>query len=292
MTRIAVMMTCHNRRTQSLACLDALRRQATHADLDVYLLDDASTDGTADAVRAEHPEVRVYSGDGNFYWCGGMRQLWSLAAWQDYDHYLWLNDDTLLDEQALNALLSTASQAHDGIVVGTLRDPQTQQPTYGGVARASRWHPFRYRLVVAQDQPLPCDTMNGNCVLVSREAARRVGNFDGSFRHSFGDFDYGLRARKLGVEMLVTAGTIGCCPRRTSRQRWRDATLGWRQRWAEVTGPKGLPPRQMLVYARRHGGPMWWAFWCMPYLRALLMPTRRRTVRWRFLPTTGASQQA
>jgi hypothetical protein len=59
------------------------------------------------------------------------------------------------------------------------------------------------------------------------------------------------------------------------RQDWRRADLSWRQRWAAVTGPKGLPPRQMWVYARRYGGPAWPLFWALPYLRALLFPKRR-----------------
>lgn len=284
MSRIAVLITCHNRRSSTLACLAALGRQATAARLDVYLLDDGSSDGTAEAVAAAYPQVKLRHGDGSFFWCGGMRHLWQEALAGDYDHYLWLNDDVILDPAACQGLLDVAGgEGRDGIVVGTLRDGETDQASYGGVVRSSRWHPFHYALVVPNGGPRRCDTMNGNCVLVSRAAAQRLGNFDSTFAHSLGDFDYGLRARALKLPVLAAPDTVGTCPRRRTRQAWRDAALSWRRRWAEVTGPKGLPPRQMLLYARRHGGPFWPVFWIMPYLRALLLPTRGRTVRWRFL---------
>jgi GT2 family glycosyltransferase len=290
MTRIAVLMTCHNRRQITLACLEALHRQKTNLQLDVYLLDDGSSDGTAEAVAAAYPRVRLRKGDGSFFWCGGMRRLWTEAVKDDYDYYLWLNDDTILDPYACETLLKTAeNEAVGGIVVGTVRDPETGKPSFGGVIRSSWWHPFRYRLVFPNGGSRRCDTMNGNCVLVSRGAAQRLGNLDGAFQHSLGDFDYGLRATANHLPVVAAPGTVGTCPRGETRQAWRDAALPWRQRWAAVTGPKGLPPGQMLIYARRHGGLLWPVFWIMPYLRAMLMPTRGLKVRWQFLePSQGA----
>ena len=49
--RIAAVMAVHNRRDLTLACLDSLRaQQLAGGTLDVFVLDDASTDGTAAAV--------------------------------------------------------------------------------------------------------------------------------------------------------------------------------------------------------------------------------------------------
>ena len=46
-TRIAVILTCFNRKQKTLACLEALFNQTLPADtsLTTYLVDDASTDG-------------------------------------------------------------------------------------------------------------------------------------------------------------------------------------------------------------------------------------------------------
>ena len=51
--QIAVLMTCHNRRDTTVACLEALMRQEAIDDvrLQVYLVDAGSTDGTVEAIK-------------------------------------------------------------------------------------------------------------------------------------------------------------------------------------------------------------------------------------------------
>ena len=107
--RIAAVMAVHNRRDLTLACLDSLRaQQVPGVTLDVFVLDDASTDGTAEAVTQRHPDVRLLRGDGHLYWNGGMRRALDEAMAGDYDYYLWMNDDTtLVDDGVLALLLQT-----------------------------------------------------------------------------------------------------------------------------------------------------------------------------------------
>src|ERR1039457_1924637 len=105
MTRIAVLMTCHNRRTATLACLSSLENQINNSDfsLTTYLVDEGCTDGTAEAV-ANHPKIHIIRGDGNLYWNRGMQLAFSTARRDNHDGYLWLNDDVVLDQDALSRL--------------------------------------------------------------------------------------------------------------------------------------------------------------------------------------------
>src|SRR5215203_4845952 len=107
--RVAALITCHNRREKTLLCLSALFDQdmLSKTTLEVYLVDDGSTDGTAEAVQAAYPEVKVWRGDGSLFWNGGMRLAFAEAMKVGYDYYLWLNDDTLLDDHAISSLLTT-----------------------------------------------------------------------------------------------------------------------------------------------------------------------------------------
>ena len=109
---IAVLMTCHNRKLKTLATLESLFNQILTSEiaLNAYLLDDGSTDGTATAVQQIYPKVKIFSGDGNLFWNGGMRVAFSEAMKDDPDYYLWLNDDTVLDREALSVLLTTSSE--------------------------------------------------------------------------------------------------------------------------------------------------------------------------------------
>ena len=143
--RIAAVMAVHNRRALTLECLDSLRTQPLPGGtLDVFVVDDASIDGTAEAVAQRHPDVRLLRGDGHLYWNGGMRRALDAAMADDYDYYLWMNDDTrLVDDDVLALLLHTEQQLRERghgpvILVGTTRHPDTGELTYGGQARLDR----------------------------------------------------------------------------------------------------------------------------------------------------------
>src|SRR5579875_4150500 len=89
---VAVLMTCFNRREQTLRCLQHLFAQTalTQISLHVVLLDDASTDGTAEAVREAFPDVQLMRGTGQLYWNRGMRMAFAEALRRGFDFYLWL----------------------------------------------------------------------------------------------------------------------------------------------------------------------------------------------------------
>ena len=64
----------------TLACLRSLgAQQVPGVALDVFVLDDASSDGTSEAVAEQFPEVTVLHGDGELYWNGGMRRAIAAA---------------------------------------------------------------------------------------------------------------------------------------------------------------------------------------------------------------------
>lgn len=276
--RIAIVLTSHNRRLATLSSLRSLFAQALPASvsLTVFLVDDGSTDETAEAVAAEFPQVRLLAGDGTLFWGGGMSKAFGEALEEDFDQYLWLNDDTVLDYAAIAGLLDThralsAGGCERAIVVGTTRDPETGLPTYGGVVRRSRIHPMKYCLVAPGTSAQECAAMNGNVVMIPRKVAQVVGNISRDYTHSMGDFDYALRARKLGCSVWVAPGYAGTCRRNKGANTWMDASLPLLQRLQKALTLKGLPPGEYLRFLRSHGGYLWPAFWIMPYVRVALV---------------------
>src|SRR5574343_1009849 len=100
---VAVLMTCFNRCDQTLLALEALAGAVGKAaQLIVVLVDDGSTDGTADRVRRNYPDVHVVTGSGNLFWNGGMRLAWQSALPFEPSFFLWLNDDTVLRAGAIS----------------------------------------------------------------------------------------------------------------------------------------------------------------------------------------------
>jgi GT2 family glycosyltransferase len=269
--RIAVLLTCFNRRDATLGCLRRLSAQilpSAHP-LSIFMVDDGSTDGTSDAVLAQFPDVRIIRGMGGLFWNGGMRVAFAEAIASDFDAFLLLNDDTMLDPDAIERLateMAPLGPDYGAIVVGAVADPCSNVVNYGGWVRTSRTVPAKLALLGYSPHRQTCDTFNANCVLVGRRVASELGNLDPGFTHGMGDFDYGLRAGAADIPIVVLPGTVGECPTNTGTGLWVDKSLPLRRRWALLSGPKGLPPREWLRYCIRHGGPVWPALWLKPYL--------------------------
>lgn len=277
--RIAVLITCHNRKAKTLACLEALFLNILpeNISLEVFLVDDGSTDGTEQAVCAHYPKINIIKGDGNLYWNGGMRLAFAAAMERNFDYYLWLNDDTILYSHALSALLKTeqavkSEQKRLALIVGSTQDEPDGKATYGGHVRVSKWRPIKYQLVIPTDAGISCDTMNGNCVLIPQPVARVVGNLDEEFIHTIGDIDYGLRARMAGFQVVVMPGYAGQCGSNAVENTYADTSLGVRNRLSKLNGKKGLPLRAWHTFTKRHCGVFWMMFWLWPYLRVILSP--------------------
>lgn len=275
-TKIVGVLTCFNRKPMTLACLKALLASARQAnvDLEVIVVDDASTDGTAAAVRAEFPAVEVVEGSGALFWNRGMHQGFGLAMQRSADHYLWINDDSELVADALARLLQQAAQLRrsegkPAIVVGAMAERGSGRITYGGRIARSALRRFNYDLVWSESTPTLCDVIEGNCVLIPREIALRVGNLDPAFEHAMGDTDYGLRARRAGFKCFVSAGVIGYCTDNPVTGTHFDESLPFRKRWQLLLGRKGLPLGSWLHFTRKHGGWLWPLYFSWPYARML-----------------------
>jgi len=274
--RIAAVITCHNRRTGTLSCLNTIISQQAIEDvsLHIYLVDDGSTDGTGEAVLRQISSVTLLKGNGNLYWCGGMRKAFQKALKSDYDYYLWLNDDTMLYPNALRVMLDTSqllarSEGKSSIVAASLQDPQTKCSSYGGLIRSSRWDPLQFVPISPTNQPRACDTINGNCVLIPRKIAEAVGNLSPDFTHQLGDFDYGLRARSMGFSCWLAPGYSGTCKKNHKQKLLTDSSLPVKKRLQNMSHPTVLPPvKEWMRFTRRHGGIVWPIYWIRTLIRA------------------------
>jgi GT2 family glycosyltransferase len=272
-TPIAILMTCHNRRDKTLDCLRRLAQQ--DIEFTVYLVDDGSSDNTAVAVESEFPDVKVLSGDGSLFWVGGMRLAFAEAMATGHDYYIWLNDDTMLYDYAVEELVQTHEHLQEknqrySIVVGSVRDPITKQQTYGGRSKSKKMLSFKFEPVEPCQEPKKCDTFQGNIVLIPHSVAERVGNIDASFIHNFGDLDYGLRAVQAGCSVWVAPGYIGECFQNSYRGSWIDQRLSIAQRMKKAIQVKSFPLKPWTTYLKRHAGPLWFLRWPLPYIRAVI----------------------
>lgn len=275
--RVAAILACHNRKDLTLAALDALYAQefSTPVAISTYLLDDGSSDGTAEAVENRFDRAHVLRADGSLFWNEGMRTAFAAALKDGSDYYLWLNDDTTLYPSTIQTLINThqelkAQGKEESIIVGSVQDPTDNSLTYGGMLKDSTWHPFHFKLIPPTEKAQKVDVMNGNCVLIPSLVAKKVGNMDPGYSHAIGDIDYSLKAGKHGVDIWVAPGYAGTCSNNPLEGSWLDTSLSLKQRWKHMNSPKGLPPSDWRLFTRKHAGLLWPVFASMPYVRLII----------------------
>ena len=241
-------MTCHNRRLQTMACLARLFQAELASDLvlHVTLVDDGCTDGTGDAVRAEFPQVLVVAGDGSLFWNRGMIKAWDVASIHLPDYYLWLNDDTELHPSAIIDLMHSSRLLEDKcIVVGsTSAIDNGNLITYGGRNSSGT-------LLIPDGSPQRCLYFNGNCVLVPKYVFQVLGTLDPYYRHSFGDFDYGYRALRSGVESWISTTIVGTCDQHHQFPKWRNQKVPLLSRFKAFYSPLGCNPLEVFHLDRQ-----------------------------------------
>jgi hypothetical protein len=266
---IAVLSASHNRREITLGGLDRLFKLNVPDGyrLHVYLVDDGSSDGTGDAVRREFPQVTVLSEDGSNFFFHSIYLAWNAARPADF--YLWLNDDVNLEPHALGTLIHAYNASGDpaAIVVGGTCDPFTGKTCTGGIRRES-WH--KGEVMTPTDAVQMCDSMNGNIVLVPRQADEKIGMMDEVYTHMFGDADYGIRARNAGVPVLLAPGHLGTTELNRLKGTVHDLKLSFRERWGLLFGPKGhRPPDQWWRFVRAHAPRPKLFYFLVPYAACL-----------------------
>lgn len=253
---IAVLLTCYNRRHKTLNFLDSLVNQRYFKEnkIDVYLLDDGSTDGTGEAVAGKYPFVNVVKGNGNLFWAGGMRAIWRHAlASGNYDLFFLFNDDIVLFDNAFGELIKhyTNRNKQGVMLVGSTLDPESKTITYGG----NRFNNIRrakyYRILPDDKEMVQCHTGNANILVIDKYTIEKIGIFPDDYVHCLADYDYTLTAHKAGIEVLVPPGYYAYCED-DHGVNWKSGDVPLKKRIEYLYSPKGLAYHEYLHYIRKH----------------------------------------
>lgn len=231
MARVAAVVLSWNGREDTLACLRSLEDE----DVDVIVVDNASVDGTAEAVTG----VELIRNDENLGYAGGMNTGIRRALERGADAVLLLNNDVEVEPGAIDTLEAAVKGAGAACPVVVFAD-QPGRIWYSG----ARLDPRRgYNGRHLTDRPAAARETGRICgaaVLIPREAIEQVGPFDEELFAYYEDADWSLRARERGLRLLVVP----------------EATV--RHKVSASTGGEGSPlalyysARNLLAVLERH----------------------------------------
>lgn len=273
--RIVALTTCYNRRISTLASLEDLHAQDLPDDvsLAITIVDDGSTDGTAEVVRQKFPDVEILSGNGSLYWAGGMRYGWEESVKdKSFDFLLVYNDDVRLKVDAVWDLISVSRSVAKEYgplhaVAGGFTDRSGQRITYGGFRHSSQWHPLRFEHVLPTGTRQKIDSLNMNFSLITADALNEIGFLASYFQHNGADIEFGNRLCKTGGSIWLAPSVVGWCERNMEIGTSLEKGISTSERWRRLVNIKEEPPLQRARYFQAHGGWFWPILWASPYLR-------------------------
>jgi GT2 family glycosyltransferase len=260
---LAVLLTCHNRKEKTVACLTALYNCIIPESyvFEVFLVDDGSTDGTSQAIKEKFPQVHIIKGNGNLYWNQGMRLAWKTAIVETTpDFFLWLNDDTNIDNDSLIHLFECYNeyknrQVSESIVVGSCRNEIDIDKFSYGLRKNGN-------IIVPNGSLQNGDFLNGNLVLISKAVYTKLDILSNCYTHAMGDYDYGLRALDNGIELITTKKYIATCESNIGLPKWCDPMVNFFNRWKALHTPLGLNIKEYKIFRKN--------FWPKNYMMSIL----------------------
>lgn len=208
---VAVVIPVHNGLDLTLRCLESLRDCTEHEAL-VVVVDDGSTDGSAEALVSFDPALVILHGDGSLWWSGSVDLGCEYAVRSGATKLLVLNNDNVLVSGNLVSSLVRLLATTRGCVaaVALCDDPHEPRPRIaqagGGLDWAGRGV-FMHRCGDVFEQaygPQECSWLPGCALMFESDAFSKLGGFDRRFPQYRGDIDFTLRAAAAGLSLHVT----------------------------------------------------------------------------------------
>jgi GT2 family glycosyltransferase len=218
--RLSVSIVNYNTREQLRSCLVALASATADLDVEIRVVDNASSDGSAEMVFAEFPDVDLRALPTNVGFAAGNNEGVRGARGK---YLLILNPDVQVSRDALFALIAHLDSEPEVAAVGPLlmgtdgiphlemyrRFPSAAQivlfwTVLFNLSMRSSWLRRRFfEHDLRGSSPVAVDQIPGAAMLVRSEVMRSVGEMDPDYFIWFEDVDWCFRARRAGHELVI-----------------------------------------------------------------------------------------
>ena len=215
--QLSVLIVSYNTKALTLECVASVIRETRDVAYEIIVVDNASTDGSADAIAKEFPEVHVIASEKNLGFAGANNYAAARARGRTL---LLLNPDTVVLDRAVDRLFEFARH-HAGIVGGRTLfadgrlNPSScwGRPTPWSVfclatGAASAWRRSRFFNPEGlgswqRDDDRQVDIVSGCFLMLERSLWDRLAGFHLDFFMYGEDADLCLRAAGLGAPSWV-----------------------------------------------------------------------------------------
>ena len=222
--KLSIVIVNYNTRDLLRACLLSIEKSEAAPEMELFVVDNASTDGSALMVSSEFPRVQLIQSGLN----GGYARANNVALRRCRGEYLLLlNPDTELSHPVLKDIVSFMDAHSEAGVAGPKlvrpdgsldlacrRSFPSPEVSFYRMLGLSKLFPRsrrfgRYNLTYLDpDQPAEVDSVVGAFMMVRAEAARQVGLLDEAFFMYGEDLDWAYRIKAKGWKVLYNPEVV------------------------------------------------------------------------------------
>jgi len=217
-----IVVVTRNTRGLTLRCAAAVLTPRSGPQLHLIVVDNGSSDGTAESIRERWPEATVLRNEANI---GFARACNQGARAGDGDYILFLNSDAFPRRGALERLVSfLGAHPEHSAAAGLLVDVGTERPQVGFAVRGFPTLATQVALLVGLERVWPENPVSrrqtvpdfdygrtqdvaaqpaGACLACRRASFEAVGGFDEAFYYWFEDVDLVIRLQERGPIAFV-----------------------------------------------------------------------------------------
>lgn len=203
---IYILMPVHNRVTVTARFVDSLSAQ-TFSHYHLILIDDGSTDGTADMVQSRICNLTVLKGTGKWWWAGSLQQGidWlSCQAANEQDIVMFANDDITFDPDFLQKAVGILDNNKATLILPYVRNEHTGMPEESGIEADLKRQIFR---PAAFPDRINCLSTRGLLMRVCDLAS--IGRFHTwLLPHYWSDYEFTMRARSNGLKLRTSSELV------------------------------------------------------------------------------------
>ncbi len=249
--KVEAVTPVHNRRELTLECIKSLLSiDLKGIDLAITVVDDGSTDGTAEAVRSQFPEINIISGDGNLWYTGGMNVGIKAALKNEPDYILGFNNDSIFDPKFLLNMVETAEDIDRSVVGAVLIDWEDRRSVFQVSPKWNVWwggmrHWRKQTIDTLPDSPWEVPIIVGNCVLMPVKAIKAAGLMDEKRLPQFGDAGFTPKMKRLGWKLMIDPRAHVYCKPNDVPVSFGSLSLSKKAKalFSDPYGPHGLKRR-------------------------------------------------
>ena len=214
--KVTASIVTYNSSNEIATVLESLL-QANISNLEIYVVDNASTDGTCEIVTSQFPQIQLIAAEENLGFGGGHNLALDRV---ESDYHIFINPDITVDKGEIEKMISYMEEHSDTVILtprvlntdGTEQFLPKRTPKFkylfGGrlenkLKAARRWRSEYTMREECITEPIQVDFCTG-CFMFCRTAAlKSVGGFDDRYFLYFEDADLTREMQKLGKTMYV-----------------------------------------------------------------------------------------